>query len=50
MGFDLYAQLAYGAPKIGLIFAQIMKGFGCQLLGYDPDSSLQNWWEICRVA
>lgn len=38
MGFDLYGRTVglVGTGKIGLIFAQIMKGFGCQLLGYDP--------------
>ncbi len=37
MGFDLYGRTVgvVGTGKIGLIFAQIMKGFGCQLLGYD---------------
>ncbi|WP_205369679.1 2-hydroxyacid dehydrogenase [Thermoleptolyngbya sp. PKUAC-SCTB121] len=37
MGFDLRGRTVgiIGTGKIGLIFAQIMHGFGCQLLGYD---------------
>ncbi|MDX2254992.1 MAG: 2-hydroxyacid dehydrogenase [Pseudanabaenaceae cyanobacterium bins.39] len=37
MGFDLYRAKVgvIGTGKIGTIFAQIMKGFGCELLGYD---------------
>lgn len=37
MGFDLHGRTVgvIGTGKIGLIFAQIMHGFGCQLLGYD---------------
>lgn len=37
VGFDLRDRTIglIGTGKIGLIFAQIMKGFGCQLLGYD---------------
>ncbi|WGO97506.1 2-hydroxyacid dehydrogenase [Saccharophagus degradans] len=38
MGFDLYGKTVgvIGTGVIGLEFARIMKGFGCQLLGYDP--------------
>ncbi len=38
LGFDLHGRTVgvIGTGKIGLIFAQIMHGFGCQLLGYDP--------------
>jgi len=38
MGFDLHGRTVgvIGTGKIGLIFAQIMHGFGCQVLGYDP--------------
>lgn len=38
LGFDLHGRTVgvVGTGKIGLIFAQIMHGFGCQLLGYDP--------------
>lgn len=37
MGFDLHGRTVgvVGTGKIGFIFAQIMRGFGCQLLGYD---------------
>lgn len=37
LGFDLRDRTVgvIGTGKIGLIFAQIMNGFGCQLLGYD---------------
>jgi D-lactate dehydrogenase len=37
MGFDLYGKTVgvIGTGKIGAIFAQIMKGFGCQILAYD---------------
>jgi D-lactate dehydrogenase len=37
MGFDLHSRTVgvIGTGKIGMIFAQIMHGFGCQLLGYD---------------
>lgn len=38
LGYDLHGRTVgvIGTGKIGLIFAQIMKGFGCHLLGYDP--------------
>lgn len=37
MGFDIHGCTVgvIGTGKIGQCFAQIMKGFGCQLLGYD---------------
>lgn len=37
MGFDLHGKTVgvIGTGKIGLIFAQIMRGFGCTLLGHD---------------
>ncbi len=37
MGFDLHDSTVavIGTGKIGQCFAQIMKGFGCKLLGYD---------------
>ncbi|MEB3292598.1 MAG: 2-hydroxyacid dehydrogenase [Synechococcales bacterium] len=37
LGFDLHGCTVgvIGTGKIGLIFAQIMQGFGCQILGYD---------------
>ncbi|WP_134089143.1 2-hydroxyacid dehydrogenase [Olivibacter sp. XZL3] len=38
MGFNLYGKNVgvIGLGKIGLAFAKIMYGFGCELLGYDP--------------
>lgn len=43
LGFDLHGCTVgtIGTGRIGTIFAQIMHGFGCSLLGYDPDSNLQ---------
>lgn len=37
MGFDIHGSTVgvIGTGKIGQCFAQIMKGFGCHLLGYD---------------
>lgn len=37
LGFDLHGTTVgvYGTGKIGQCFAQIMKGFGCHLLGHD---------------
>lgn len=37
MGFDLHGATIgiIGTGKIGTVFARIMKGFGCKLLGYD---------------
>ena len=36
-GFDLYGQTVgiVGTGQIGMVFARIMQGFGCKLLGYD---------------
>ncbi|NJR66646.1 MAG: 2-hydroxyacid dehydrogenase [Leptolyngbyaceae cyanobacterium CRU_2_3] len=36
-GFDLHGRTVgvIGTGKIGLIFAEIMRGFGCRILGYD---------------
>ncbi|MBI3949329.1 MAG: 2-hydroxyacid dehydrogenase [Acidobacteria bacterium] len=38
LGFDMYGRTVgiVGTGKIGAIVAQIMKGFGCHLLLYDP--------------
>lgn len=38
LGFDLYGKTVgvIGTGKIGLIFADIMHGFGCKILAYDP--------------
>lgn len=37
MGFDLHGRsvAVLGTGKIGRVFARIMAGFGCELLGYD---------------
>ncbi|KAF1052158.1 MAG: D-lactate dehydrogenase [Stenotrophomonas maltophilia] len=37
-GFDLHGKTVgiVGSGQIGAVFAQIMCGFGCQLLAYDP--------------
>lgn len=37
LGFDLHDRTVgvVGTGKIGTIFAQIMRGFGCHILGYD---------------
>lgn len=38
LGFDMHDKTVgiVGTGKIGTIVAQILKGFGCRLLGYDP--------------
>jgi D-lactate dehydrogenase len=38
MGFDLHGKTAavVGTGKIGRVFARIMLGFGCNVIGYDP--------------
>ncbi|MEL7557961.1 2-hydroxyacid dehydrogenase [Stutzerimonas chloritidismutans] len=38
LGFDLYGKTVgvIGTGKIGLIFADIMHGFGCRVLAHDP--------------
>ena len=38
MGFDLHGRTVgiVGTGKIGRVLGQIMHGFGCHLLGYDP--------------
>ncbi len=37
LGFDLHARTVgiIGTGKIGMVFAEILQGFGCRLLGYD---------------
>ncbi|MGX9219265.1 2-hydroxyacid dehydrogenase [Massilia varians] len=41
MGFDLHGKTigVIGTGKIGTIFARIMAGFGCTILGHDPTPS-----------
>jgi len=43
LGFDLHGKTVgvIGTGKIGLIFAQIMHGFGCRVLACDPQPSEQ---------
>jgi lactate dehydrogenase-like 2-hydroxyacid dehydrogenase len=45
LGFDLHGCTigVIGTGKIGMVFAQIMQGFGCSLLGYDkfPNSQFE---------
>lgn len=43
LGFDLHGCTVgvVGTGKIGLVFAQIMQGFGCSLLGYDSYPNAQ---------
>jgi len=38
LGFDLHGRTVgvIGTGRIGQIFAGIMRGFGCEVLGYDP--------------
>ena len=38
LGFDLHGKTigVIGTGKIGMIFAQIMKGFGCRIIAFDP--------------
>lgn len=38
LGFDLYGCTVgiIGTGQIGMVFAEIMRGFGCSLLAYDP--------------
>jgi D-lactate dehydrogenase len=42
MGFDLVNRTVavIGTGKIGIIFARIMAGFGCKLIGFDTHHSL----------
>lgn len=43
LGFDLHGCTVgvVGTGKIGMVFAQIMRGFGCSLLGYDAYPNTQ---------
>lgn len=38
MGFDLHGRTVgvVGTGRIGVLFAGILRGFGCRVLGYDP--------------
>ncbi|MFI2810618.1 MULTISPECIES: 2-hydroxyacid dehydrogenase [Microbulbifer] len=41
MGFDLHGKTVgvVGTGKIGTVFTRIMHGFGCELLGHDPEEN-----------
>jgi D-lactate dehydrogenase len=41
LGFDLHGRTAgiVGTGQIGLAFARIMAGFGCRLIGHDPQEN-----------
>ena len=43
MGFDLHGKTVavVGTGKIGCVFAKIMQGFGCNVIGYDPYRSAE---------
>jgi D-lactate dehydrogenase len=43
MGFDLYGKTVavVGTGKIGRVFARIMLGFGCEVIGYDKYPSAE---------
>jgi D-lactate dehydrogenase len=43
MGFDFHGKTAavVGTGKIGRVFARIMLGFGCNVIGYDPFPSAE---------
>ena len=43
MGFDFHGKTAavVGTGKIGRVFARIMLGFGCEVIGYDPFPSAE---------
>ena len=51
LGFDLHGKTVgiIGTGKIGAIFAQVMTGFGCELLAYDPypNKDLKAIAEVC---
>ncbi len=52
LGFDLYGKTVgvIGAGKIGTVFIQIMRGFGCQVLVHDPFVAPQQITEIGATA
>ena len=51
VGFDLHGKTVgvVGTGKIGAVFARIMRGFGCVLLGSDPTPDLRLSEEIGLV-
>ena len=49
MGFDLHGKTVavVGTGKIGCVFAKIMLGFGCRVIGYDKyPSETFNWGRV----
>jgi D-lactate dehydrogenase len=50
VGFDLYEKIVgvVGTGKIGKVFCQIMRGFGCRVFAYDkfPDTQWANRNEV----
>lgn len=43
LGFDMHGKTVgvIGTGKIGVCFINIMKGFGCKVIAYDPNESVQ---------
>ncbi|KIG10876.1 2-hydroxyacid dehydrogenase [Caballeronia concitans] len=52
IGFDLYGKTVavVGTGKIGCVFAKIMLGFGCEVIGFDPYPSAEFKALGCRYA
>lgn len=54
LGFDLHGQTVgvIGTGQIGMVFARIMQGFGCKLLGYDayPNDRFESSLEGSRYV
>jgi len=50
VGFDLHGKTIgiIGTGKIGRITAQILRGFGCHVMAYDPHQSTE-WADACGV-
>ena len=46
-GFDLHGKTVgvVGMGKIGSVFAEIMRGFGCRVLAYDPYPAEEEKWD-----
>jgi len=51
VGFDLHGRTVgiIGTGKIGRVAAQIFRGFGCRVLGYDP-MPMNDWAEANNVS
>jgi D-lactate dehydrogenase len=52
LGFDLHGKTVgiVGTGKIGIAFAKIMHGFGCKLIGFDPNPHTELAAEGLRYA